>query len=449
MTPNIANREASTSKEQQRKSFRQEIIALLAHKREEMINELEQRVENLESSLKAQNKKLQSNEKRIEEQTFRFDNLEDDFTEIQDQLKRSAEEAKATAEKSVKALRAEIATYQNNLMQAFRTELTTINKQYREEGKQVNQNNNNQSIDYANATKKSFNDNHRWNQGPRQLVPKIEELNRPFKQQFSSDELIDVYFYVSLVGNFGLIRRTPIQDVFKGRDDLVLKYKPHPSPRALIGQVICPRKNAGIVVSGLNKRKIEQLPPTYDALCLSPKSKHMGQMKDRALKLHKTEVLRNWERWARSPCDKAVAQLFERLLQKSKSNITKETAEENEQMTEKEKDEDDQPILAGTPARTETNQREAPMHKENIDPRDPNNRPHQTVVTPTRFTRLKTGCEEEGLSKTNEIKADITQQPKFRTENDQMEDETAKAEAMLNLTGDISVVEGDNNSRNN
>lgn len=47
-------------------------------------------------------------------------------------------------------------------------------------------------MNYADATKKCYNDNHKWNQGSRKLVAKIEELNRPIQQPFIPDELIDV-----------------------------------------------------------------------------------------------------------------------------------------------------------------------------------------------------------------------------------------------------------------
>lgn len=231
MPPKTATPETLTQKYQQRKSLRQENMASTALNREESLNELEQRVVNLESSLNAQVKKAQSNQKQIGEQELRFDNLEGEVAAIQDQVKRSAEEARETAGITVEILGEEIANCQNNLIGAIRSELTSINEKAREEAHQINQTRN-LVMNYPDAARHGRNNNTRWNNSPHSQTPRLEELNRPTHQTFNPDELVDLYFYVNLVGDLGLIRRTLVQDVFNGQEDMVLKYNPHPTLRA-------------------------------------------------------------------------------------------------------------------------------------------------------------------------------------------------------------------------
>lgn len=129
--PKTAMREALTQNDQQRKSLRQENMAPTAQKREHRLNELEQRFY-IKSSPKAQAKKKQSNEKQIGEQALWFYNLEDKVAAIQYKVKRSAEEARKKAERTVETPREEIETFQNNLIRALRSELTTRNEKDRE-----------------------------------------------------------------------------------------------------------------------------------------------------------------------------------------------------------------------------------------------------------------------------------------------------------------------------
>lgn len=79
-------------------------------------------------------------------------------------------------------------------------------------------------MNYANAARVGVNQEQRWNNQIRNRTQKVEELNRPTQQTLGTYEIKAVYFYASLAGDLVLIRRTLIQDVFKGKDDIVLKY---------------------------------------------------------------------------------------------------------------------------------------------------------------------------------------------------------------------------------
>lgn len=79
------------------------------------------------------------------------------------------------------------------------------------------------------------------------------------QQKFEEKDLTDIYIYSNLIRNLGEIRKTLIHDVFKGKRVMVLNYNPHPSPRAGIAQIICPKENVGVVVEELRKRNIERL----------------------------------------------------------------------------------------------------------------------------------------------------------------------------------------------
>lgn len=71
---------------------------------------------------------------------------------------------------------------------------------------------------YLSATKLRQNKvEKQWNSNSISKIPKLEETSRFAQETFGTDELTAVYFYVSLVGNLGLFRRTLIQDVFKVR----------------------------------------------------------------------------------------------------------------------------------------------------------------------------------------------------------------------------------------
>lgn len=167
----------------------------------------------------------------------------------------------------------------------------------------------------------------RHSQNPRTLktlgnrLPRLEELNRSSLQSFNTDELTGVYFYCNLLGNLGVLRRTLLQEVLKGIEDMVLNYNQHPSPRAGIGHIKCPKKNVHTFVEDLKKKRIEIIPLNYSPMELSPRNKHLGPRREIALKNHQLELLRNWERCARSPRDEAVAQLFQLLLKGAKEKL--------------------------------------------------------------------------------------------------------------------------------
>lgn len=80
---------------------------------------------------------------------------------------------------------------------------------------------------------------------------------------------MDLCFYVSLIGNLGLVREAPIRDVFKGREEMVLNHNPHSCPRVGIGEIICPTIHGEKVTRECKKRNIENLYATLDTLSLS------------------------------------------------------------------------------------------------------------------------------------------------------------------------------------
>lgn len=82
-------------------------------------------------------------------------------------------------------------------------------------------------------------------------VTGLEAFNRPFRKYFSTEELTEGYFYTNLVGNLGLIRRSVIQDLFKGKKEVVLNYSPNSSPRAGISQIIFRKEHVDSVLEGL------------------------------------------------------------------------------------------------------------------------------------------------------------------------------------------------------
>lgn len=69
---------------------------------------------------------------------------------------------------------------------------------------------------------------------------------------------------------------------------MMLSYNPHPSPRAVIGQIICPKIHLNVVVERLKKKRITRLPSNYNPLELSPPNKHLGRRRDMVIKAHQT-----------------------------------------------------------------------------------------------------------------------------------------------------------------
>lgn len=145
------------------------------------------------------------------------------------------------------------------------------------------------------------------------------------------DDLTATYFYVTVTGNLGVIHRVIINDLLGWRRDLVLNYNPHLSHRAGIAKVIGPKTGAAEVKEAFRKKDITCLPPSYDPLGVSRKRKHVGECRKKYLRVHQTEVLRNWERCAGNPIDETLAQLFNELLSNSmeRLGLTKNAEEED------------------------------------------------------------------------------------------------------------------------
>lgn len=158
-------------------------------------------------------------------------------------------------------------------------------------------------------------------------VPSLEAINRPVRKYYRTDELTGVYFYINLVGNLGLKRRSLIQDVSKKEGEMVLNYNQHQSQRAGISQIICPNEHVEAVVEGVKFKKIIRLLETYNPLELSARSKHRRKSRKEALKSHQLEGMRNWQRCERSPKDEKLAQYFELLLERRNQNSTRTGAE--------------------------------------------------------------------------------------------------------------------------
>lgn len=243
-----------------------------------------------------------------------WDSLEDEMAEVRDQVKQARLEAEEAAKRTVDTLREKIAAgkkearetakqkiehlktrtsfCQDKMIEVLRAELSAANIAGNLEQKQQ-RNCPGHTQSYADVARERTNVVQRVNMMEQRRTPRLEELYRQIQQQYSAEDLTDVYFYVSSVGNLGTIRRTLVQDVFKGREDVVLNYNPHPSVRAGIGQIICPKGNVGRLVEELEKRKIRRLPLNYNPLHLSPMSRHLGERKKREIRAHQGEVLRN------------------------------------------------------------------------------------------------------------------------------------------------------------
>lgn len=149
-----------------------------------------------------------------------------------------------------------------------------------------------------------------WIPAARIRIPTIEELYIPERTTYEMEDLIDLYFYMNLQGNLGVIRRSSIRKVFQGREDTVLNFNYHPSSRAGVGQIVCPKKNAQYVTNGLRKKGFQKLPEGYNPLELSPRKNSLGERRKSVLQRHKENTVRSWARCAKIHREEAVAQLF-------------------------------------------------------------------------------------------------------------------------------------------
>lgn len=87
-----------------------------------------------------------------------------------------------------------------------------------------------------------------------------------------------------------------IQKVLKGREETVLNFNYHPFTTSEIEQIICSRKNAELVTEEMRMKNFIILPTKYNQIGLSLKSRHLGERKQRTLRKHTVEVIRNLER---------------------------------------------------------------------------------------------------------------------------------------------------------
>lgn len=162
-----------------------------------------------------------------------------------------------------------------------------------------------------------------------------------------------------------MIRRALIHDVFRGRKDAVLNFNYHPSPRAGVGQIICPRWNVIRVTDELKKKGIARLSESYNQLDLFPRNNSLGERRKRALIRHRENTIRNWERCTHNPREEAVARLFEVLLEKAKVTIKQNKEGESEE--EDSSGEEDEPTENSSKEGVEQG-RESDGDKEKRDP---------------------------------------------------------------------------------
>lgn len=259
-----------------------------------------------------------------------------------------------------------------------------------------------------------------------------------------------------MVGNLGLIRRSLIQDEFKGKEEMVLNYDPHPSPRAGISQIIYPKEHVHAVVDGLKSKKIVLLPETYNTLELSPRSKRLGKRREAALKGHQLEVMRNWERCAIRPRDETIAQYFELLLRRAKKAAAVDNEKDKDAMetSEEEKDEEQgRKEVEEEIWRKETNRT---ANKENENPTDDQNRSSQTNQkqkplararkpsgTPLRHMRKKKDSNQRNAEKGLNInEVGDNQATVILTEEKQLKKEAEIVSAMLNIAGEGAASSG-------
>lgn len=64
----------------------------------------------------------------------------------------------------------------------------------------------------------------KWNETQRNKPPTLAQMYRPERRSFLTDKLVDLYFFVNLEGNLGVIRRDLINKLFRGTEDIVLNF---------------------------------------------------------------------------------------------------------------------------------------------------------------------------------------------------------------------------------
>lgn len=116
-----------------------------------------------------------------------------------------------------------------------------------------------------------------WPKLSKARIPEIEELKIYERRSYVVVGLTDLYFYTNLEGSLGVIRRSLIHSVFEGRDDNALNFNYHRRPRDGIGQIICPKWNAQLVIDAMKNKGFLKLPETCNPLELSHRNNSMGK----------------------------------------------------------------------------------------------------------------------------------------------------------------------------
>lgn len=184
-------------------------------------------------------------------------------------------------------------------------------------------------------------------------------------------------------GNLGVICRALVHDVFLSTEDTVLIFNYHPSIRAGVGQIICPKKNAKLVTDELKKRSIHKLPETHHQMGLSPRNNYLGERRMRALQRHRESTLRSWERWRKSPREEPVPQLFERLIDQAKELLIEKKEKEDSEDNSFDKGQTGSPNEGARETETESGR----INKENHDPNLPRNWVLQNIGKPKPLGR--------------------------------------------------------------
>lgn len=167
----------------------------------------------------------------------------------------------------------------------------------------------------------------------------------------------------------------------------------------------------------MRKKNFIRLQTNYNAMGLSPKSRHLLESKQRALIQHRVNVLRNWERSAKTPRDETLAMFFEQMIHKyipqvAEKEVDKETGGGTLE-EEEERDEDDS--VEGTTNVTINDPGIVEAEKENVDPstnkdgndnhnikNKPRTRTRQVTGPPKRQTCQKTSASATGTTQTRD-----------------------------------------------
>lgn len=104
---------------------------------------------------------------------------------------------------------------------------------------------------------------------------------------------------------------------------MVLSFNYHPSPITGTWQILCHRKNEEILTEKMRKKILTKLPINYNPVGLLPNSINLGEMKQRALRQHRLNVMQNWERYAKKPRNETVVMLFEQKIQKYQASCNR------------------------------------------------------------------------------------------------------------------------------